>query len=129
MPGSPLWWAGFDARSRRSGWQFLWIGARFSRSDRCREGARQASIRLVQEFARQPAARRTVHREPAELIAYPNGVSVEKAGEKKRSPRMPAACPFSGRAIEERDVEPITPPLLHPSHAPDVELRTVGGKT
>lgn len=59
------------------------------------------------------------------FITYPKGVSIEKAGEKKRSPRMPAACPFSGRTIEERNVEPITPPLLHASHAPDVELRTV----
>lgn len=59
------------------------------------------------------------------FFTYPKGVDIEAAGEKKRSARMPAACPFSGRTMEERNVEPITPPLLHASHAPDVELRMV----
>jgi cytochrome b involved in lipid metabolism len=52
-------------------------------------------------------------------------VSIEAAGEKKRSKRMPAACPFSGRPVELREVEPILPPLLHLGDAPAVELRTI----
>ena len=59
------------------------------------------------------------------FITYPNGVSIEKAGEKKRSPRMPAACPFSGRAAELREVEPVLPPLHVRDEVPAVELRTI----
>jgi len=59
------------------------------------------------------------------FMTYPNGVTIEKAGEKKRSARMPAACPFSGRPVELRDVEAVLPPLHVRDEIPAVELRTV----
>jgi hypothetical protein len=36
-----------------------------------------------------------------DFITYPNGVDIEAAGEKARSPSLPSVCPFSGKADAE----------------------------
>ena len=57
--------------------------------------------------------------------SHPEGGQVDHIGEKERSPRMPAVCPFSGRAVPNKGYPDNQRPLLDVADAVTTELPTV----
>ena len=57
--------------------------------------------------------------------SHPEGGQVDHIGEKERSARMPAVCPFSGRAVPNKGYPDNQRPLLDVADAVTTELPTV----
>jgi predicted heme/steroid binding protein len=56
------------------------------------------------------------------FITYPNGATLEAAGEKARSERMPAVCPFSGKSLANHGYPEGQRPLQRVEDAAPTEL-------
>jgi cytochrome b involved in lipid metabolism len=58
------------------------------------------------------------------FYSLPNGAPVERLGDQERSPRMPAACPFSGKTLPNKGYPADQLPLPAIETAAEIKLET-----